>query len=134
MIYIIISRSSFFITIHIFVVNKISTNSNVDCKNYWKYHNVQGARAAFIFILIFTSYFYFINSFSIFFSLFINLFFPALTMFITKIFSNITWCITFTFTITRIPNISFMTYTFTKKFAPAFIIIPTLFIVTNTCI
>ena len=46
-----ISCSSFFIMIHVFVVNKISSNSNVDCKNYSKQHNLQCARTAFMYIL-----------------------------------------------------------------------------------
>ena len=44
---------------------------------------------------------------------------------------NITWFITFTLTITRIPNISSITYTFINQFftfTPTFIIIPMLFI------
>ena len=51
--------------------------------------------------------------------------------------TNITWFITFTFTITRIPSISFIAYTCINQFftfASTFIIIQTLFIIKNTCI
>ena len=72
---IIIFGSIFFIAIHAFVVKKISTNSNVNCKKYWKQHNAQHARTTLIFMLIFISYFYFINIFSAFFNRYINYFF-----------------------------------------------------------
>ena len=42
-----------FTRIYVCAVNKISTNSNVYCKNHWKYHNIQFARTAFIFMIIF---------------------------------------------------------------------------------
>ena len=71
--------------IHVFIVNEIRTNSNVYCKNYWKEllkHNVQCARTAIIFMLIFKislsyfcCHFYVIFSFSTFFNWFINYFF-----------------------------------------------------------
>ena len=62
---IIIFRNIFFIKIYVLIVNKISINSNVDCKKYWKQYNVQYARITSIFT--FTDYFYFfINIFSTF--------------------------------------------------------------------
>ena len=72
---IIMFGSIFFIAIHAFVVKKISTNSNVNFKKYWKQHNAQHERTALIFMLIFISYFYFINIFSAFFNRYINYFF-----------------------------------------------------------
>ena len=44
MIDIIISGKILFITIHVSVVNKITTNPNFDWKNYWKQDNVQCAK------------------------------------------------------------------------------------------
>ena len=135
MIDIIIFRNIFFIMIHLFVVNKISSNSSINCKKYWKQHNVQYARTAFI--LIFTDYFHFFNNFITFFHQFINQFFPTLTIFIIQIPANITWFITFTLAITRIPNIPYILYTFMNLFfifTPIFTIIPRLLIITNGCI
>ena len=63
--------------------------------------------------------------------------FYALTIFIVQILPNIKQFVTFTLIITRILNQSFMTYTFIDLFftlTPAFIIISTLFIITNTCV
>ena len=57
-------------------------------------------------------------------------FFSTFTIFITYIFSNITWFITLTFTITRIPNKSFITYTFFNYFF-TFTSTSTLFSITN---
>ena len=65
---VIISGNIFFIATHVFVVNKICTNSDAECKKYLKQYNVQCARAGFIFSLSYFSYFYFMNTFYTFFN------------------------------------------------------------------
>ena len=60
-------------------------------------------------------------------------FFFALAVFTVQIFTYITEFITFTLTITGIPNKFFITHSFINQFftfTPAFVIIPALFIVT----
>ena len=111
---IIISGTIFIITIYVLVVNKIGTNSNFNCKKYWKERNVHYARTTLAFMLIFTFTLFLLHQyFQYALQLIYQLFF-----FCTYIFHNLD--ITqhnmiyhiFTFIITRIPNKSFIEHTF----------------------
>ena len=129
-----IFRNVFFIMIHVFIVSKISSNSNINCKEYKNstIYNMQELHLSSFLPTIFTSSAISLHSST---NLSTSLFLH--TIFIIQILANITRIITFTCAITRIPNISLITYTFINQFltfASIFIIIPTLFIITNTCI
>ena len=107
-------QHQFFLIIHVFVVNKISTSSNVDCKNNTTY----SVEELHLFLCLFSS------SAEVILASFISLTFPVhsstnlstifstLTYFVIKILTNITPFVTFTLVIARIPNESFIAYTF----------------------
>ena len=79
-------------------IKKIATNSSTNCKRFWKLKKKLCKNCIY-------TYLYFFN-------IFFNQWFPPFTIFIVWILTNTTWFITFTLTITRIPNKSFIEYTY----------------------
>ena len=100
--------------IHVFIVNEVSTNSNVYCKNYWKellkqctmckncnYFYAYFHNQLKLFLLPFLRHL----QFQYILQLISQLIFSKLTIFIVQILTNITWYITYTFIINPLSHI-----------------------------